>query len=130
MSRENIGYIGEDLVAKYLKSQDFIILRRNYHSKFGEIDIIAESREYLLFVEVKTRKKGSPIPPAMAVTSLKQRKIALTAFDFISKARIDTNFRFDVAEVEYSVDENGEMKFSLNYIKNAFTTEVLNDEAF
>ncbi len=130
MSRENIGYIGEDLVAKYLKSQDFIILRRNYHSKFGEIDIIAESREYLLFVEVKTRKKGSPIPPAMAVTSLKQRKIALTAFDFISKARIDTNFRFDVAEVEYSVDENGEMKFSLNYIKDAFTTEVLNDEAF
>ena len=130
MNRENIGYIGEDLVAKYLKSQDFIILRRNYHSKFGEIDIIAESREYLLFVEVKTRKKGSPIPPAMAVTSLKQRKIALTAFDFISKARIDTNFRFDVAEVEYSVDGNGEMKFSLNYIKNAFTTEVLNDEAF
>ena len=130
MSRENIGYIGEDLVAKYLKSQDFIILRRNYHSKFGEIDIIAESREYLLFVEVKTRKKGSPIPPAMAVTSLKQRKIALTAFDFISKARIDTNFRFDIAEVEYSVDENGEMKFNLNYIKNAFTTEVLNDEAF
>ena len=130
MSRENIGYIGEDLVAKYLKSQDFIILRRNYHSKFGEIDIIAESREYLLFVEVKTRKRGSPIPPAMAVTSLKQRKIALTAFDFISKARIDTNFRFDIAEVEYSVDENGEMKFNLNYIKNAFTTEVLNDETF
>ena len=130
MSRENIGYIGEDLVSKYLKSQGFIILRQNYHSKFGEIDIVAESREELLFVEVKTRKKGSPIPPAMAVTSPKQRKIVLTAFDFISKSRIDTNYRFDVAEVEYFVDENGEMKFSLNYIKDAFTTEVLNDEAF
>lgn len=130
MRRENIGYVGEALVAKYLKSQGYIILRQNYHSKFGEIDIIAESREYLLFVEVKTRKVNSPIPPAMAVSAPKQRKIVLTAFDFISKSRIDTNFRFDVAEVEYLVDENGEMKFNLNYIKDAFTTEVLHDKSF
>ena len=113
-----------------MKSQGFIILRQNYHSKFGEIDIVAENREYLLFIEVKTRKKNSPIPPAMAVNTSKQRKIVLTAFDFISKSRIDTNYRFDVAEVEYLVDENGEMKFSLNYIKDAFSTEVLHDEAF
>ncbi len=130
MSRENIGYIGEDLVAKYLKSKGYIILKQNYHSKFGEIDIIAESRQYLLFIEVKTRKENAPIPPAMAVSTSKQRKIVLTAFDFISKSRIDTNFRFDIAEVFYHADENGELKFSLNYIENAFSDEVLSDEPF
>ena len=130
MNRENIGYIGEDLVAKYLKSKGYIILKQNYHSKFGEIDIIAESRQYLLFIEVKTRKENALIPPAMAVSTQKQRKIVLTAFDFISKSRIDTNFRFDIAEVWYHVDQNGEMKFNLNYIEDAFCDEVLNDKPF
>ncbi len=130
MNRENIGYIGEDLVAKYLKSKGYIILKQNYHSKYGEIDIIAESRQYLLFIEVKTRKENAPIPPAMAVSIQKQRKIVLTAFDFISKSRIDTNFRFDIAEIQYRIDQNGEMKFNLNYIENAFTDEVLSDKPF
>lgn len=52
-----LGKAGEDYVAKYLKSKGFIILKRNWRdSRYGEIDIIAENRDYIVFVEVKTRQ--------------------------------------------------------------------------
>jgi len=125
-----IGRIGEEMVADYLKSQGYIITARNYSSKFGEIDIVAESREYILFVEVKTRKKNPLVSPADAVNAKKQKKIILTAYDFLAKLRINISYRFDVAEVYYEIKENGELKVDLNYIKNAFSTEVLEGEPF
>ena len=49
------GRKGEAFVEKLLKRKGFRILEKNYHSRFGEIDIIAENRQYIVFVEVKTR---------------------------------------------------------------------------
>ena len=129
-NRTNIGKIGEETVADFLKSKGYIIVSKNYHSKFGEIDIVAESREYILFVEVKTRKKGSMTTPAEAVDKSKQKKIILTSYDFLSKLRAKINYRFDVAEVYYEITKDGELKTDLNYIENAFTTEVLEGEPF
>ena len=63
-----IGTLGEDLTAAFLRRQGNIITRRNYTSRYGEIDIVAENREYILFVEVKTREKDSAISPQGAVT--------------------------------------------------------------
>ena len=53
------GGEGEKRVANYLRQQGFAIVKRNYTCRYGEIDIIAENDEYILFVEVKTRKKDS-----------------------------------------------------------------------
>lgn len=122
-----IGALGEDMTAAYLKRQGNIITRRNYISRYGEIDIVAENREYILFVEVKTREKDSAVSPQGAVTRKKQKKIVLTGFDFLRKLRVETNYRFDVAEVTYWVGEDGEFHASLNYIENAFNEEVLDD---
>lgn len=126
----SIGKIGEEMVADFLKSKGYIITAMNYHSKFGEIDIVAESREYVLFVEVKTRKKGSMTTPAEAVSKNKQKKIVLTAYNFLSKLRINIDYRFDVAEVYYEITKDGELKADLNYIKNAFTAKAAEDEPF
>ena len=127
--KENIGKIGEQMVADFLKSKGYLITAQNYHSRFGEIDIVAESREYVLFVEVKTRRKDSMTTPSEAVDKKKQKKIVLTAYDFLSKLRLSINYRFDVAEVTYEITGDGELKANLNYIKNAFSTEAL-DEPF
>ena len=54
-----IGRIGEDLVARWLKSKGYIILRQNYRCDYGEIDIVAENPKVIAFVEVKTRKENS-----------------------------------------------------------------------
>ena len=121
---KEIGRMGEDLVADFLRSKGYVILRRNYYSRYGEIDIIAESPETLLFVEVKTRRENSLVSPADAVDYYKERKIANTAYDFLRKLHLNTNVRFDVAEVTYKI-VNGEKRFSLNYIKNAFSADFL-----
>ena len=57
--KKKLGDRGEDYTARYLEKQGFHIVERNWHSRYGEIDIIAENEKYLLFVEVKTRKAGS-----------------------------------------------------------------------
>ncbi|MBO5852932.1 MAG: YraN family protein [Clostridia bacterium] len=123
-----IGRIGEDLVARWLKSKGYIILRQNYRCDYGEIDIVAENPKVIAFVEVKTRKENSLVSPKDAVDTAKQRKLAITAKDFVRKAFLkNMPYRFDIAEVTYSLDEDGIPKYSLNYIKNAFFYDLADD---
>ena len=119
----NIGVTGEKgecMVARFLQKKGFTIIKRNYQCRFGEIDIIAENSEFILFVEVKTRKDGSLVPPEYAVDIRKRKRLILTAEDYLSKTETALQPRFDVALV--SVKENPERGsgYSLNYIENAF----------
>ncbi len=114
------GRSGEDRVAAFLRRQGWGVVKRNYQCRFGEIDIIAENNEYILFVEVKTRKEGSMISGGDAVDIHKQRRIMLTAQDYMSKTKNTLQPRFDVAEVTVSQKEDGSEGFKLNYFENAF----------
>ncbi len=117
------GKNAELMVAGYLRKQGLIIPKMNYHSRYGEIDIIAESHTELIFVEVKMRSENALFSPREAVDYNKQKKIILTAQDYISKAHEpDLQPRFDVAEVFKIKGENGEPVFKIHYIKNAFGT--------
>ena len=55
-SKPALGAWGEALAAEALRSRGFTVIEQNYRSRYGEIDIIAENREYLVFAEVKLRK--------------------------------------------------------------------------
>lgn len=115
----SLGKKGEDITVDYLKKHGFIIFKRNYHSRFGEIDVIAEKDNLLLFVEVKTRFENALVSPGEAVDIIKQNRIKQTARDFISKTYIDYSCRYDVAEITVRLTE-GKYKYSINYVKNAF----------
>lgn len=122
-----MGKLGEDMTARFLRKRGWLILRRNYITKFGELDIIAEKGEYILFVEVKTREENSPITGQGAVDRRKQRRIVLSAFEVLQKLMVERSYRFDIAQVTYSVSEDGELRTSLHYIENAFNEEVLDN---
>ena len=125
---KEIGRIGEQLVAEWLKSKGYIITMQNFRSDYGEIDIVAENPKTVAFVEVKTRKQDSLVEPKDAVDKAKQRKLAITAKRFLKMAMLgDIKYRFDIAEVTYARDEKGELKYSLNYIKNAFFYDLEED---
>ena len=118
---ERRGKRAEELVAEYLRNNGYIIAKMNYRSRYGEIDIIAETRKRVAFVEVKLRGENALFSPAEAVDSRKQQKIILTANDFLRKANIpELQPRFDVAEVYYKKLENGNVKYKIHYIKDAF----------
>lgn len=115
------GSKAEIMVAAYLRKSGYIISKMNYHSKYGEIDIIAENRERVIFVEVKMRGKDAIVAPAEAVDAFKQRKILLTAKDYLLKAHLgDLELRFDVAEVFEEESTAVNKRYRLHYIRNAF----------
>lgn len=119
----NLGVIGktaEDKTAAFLRKNGYKVIKRNHSCRFGEIDIIAEYKEYIVFVEVKARKADSIVTPAEAVDGYKAQRIMLTAGDYISKTYCSLQPRFDIAEVTVTEDKNGEQKYSLHYIANAF----------
>jgi len=119
----NIGLVGtkgEDMVARFLQKNGFIIIKRNYQCRYGEIDIIAENHDYILFVEVKTRKKDSLVPPEFAVDAKKQQRIRLTAEDYLSKYDCELQPRFDVALVSVDDKPKNGSGYTLKYIENAF----------
>lgn len=120
MNIGKIGLEGEKRVANYLRQQGFSVVRRNYLCRYGEIDIIAENDELLLFVEVKTRKEGALISGAEAVDSFKQNRIMLTAQDYIVKTENEKQPRFDMAEVIIFEKTDGKTGYKLRYIENAF----------
>ena len=103
-SKKEVGNLGENTAVKFLKKNRFKILERNYKTKFGEIDIICENSEYIVFVEVKTRKQGTPIPGYTAVNYKKQQHIIKTASMYLFESKSLKQPRFDIIEVEYCSD--------------------------
>lgn len=115
------GKFGEDITADYLCKNGFKIITRNYHSRYGEIDIIAKDSEFIAFVEVKARNEKALERPAAAVTAAKRRKIIQTALIFLSEFEYDLQPRFDVCEI--TIDSRTDMLIELNYIESAFDAE-------
>lgn len=114
-----LGRLGEKQVVKFLKKKGYKILERNYKTPLGEIDVICADKEYVCFVEVKTRENLNFGLPSEAVTPEKQRHIALTATAYLkAKDLLDSFCRFDVAEVMFF--DGDKTKFEINYIEDAF----------
>ncbi len=93
------GAWGEALAAEFLRKKHYKILAAGYFCKFGEIDLIARDRKFLVFVEVKLRKSGSFARAMEYVTSRKQDRIRVTASMYLSENPTDLQPRFDVIEI-------------------------------
>ena len=105
------GQTGESVTADYLTRQGYAVLERNYHSRYGEVDIIARKGECLAFVEVKLRKNGAFSAPREAVTPAKQRRLIRTALLYLQETGFDLQPRFDVAEVYRRGEENPRIEY-------------------
>ena len=115
-----IGNLGEDLVADYLKSKGYIIVKRNWRDRFGEIDVIAENGVHIIFVEVKTRTEDALVSGREAIDRKKAERIRKTALSFINRFYRNLSSRFDVAEVTVYTRDDNTVGYKLNYIKSAF----------
>ncbi len=117
MIRNKSGVWGEIYAARYLRDRGCRILTSNYVCRFGELDIVAQRKNTLLFIEVKTRNIGTETRPMEAVDFLKQERIKAAAKSYIKMTEFDSDSRFDVCEVYL----NDDMTLgSINYIENAF----------
>ncbi len=116
MDKRLIGVLGEKLVCKWYTDRKYKLLSVNYKTRLGEVDIIAQYKNTVVFIEVKTRKDNKFSQAREAVTYSKQQKIKAAARQYISSHNLDDKtIRFDVAEV-YHRDSKPE----INIIENAF----------
>lgn len=117
------GKVGEDYTARLLLDKGYTILARNYHSRYGEIDIIARDGKYIIFVEVKTRAVGAKGSPLEAVTRQKRQRLLKTALVFLGDhpALAKLQCRFDVAGL--TTKRGGQQILEVQYLSNAFGLE-------
>lgn len=100
MGRNNLtGAWGEMLAAEYLRKKRYQILATNYRSRFGEIDLIAQNRKFLVFVEVKLRKSDVFAQAYEFVDRKKQERLRTTAACYLADFPTEKQPRFDVIEI-------------------------------
>lgn len=120
MGRSNLtGAWGEALAAEYLRKKWYRILAANYRTKFGEIDLIACNRKYLVFVEVKLRKNADFALAREFVDYRKQDRIRATASMYLSAHPTLLQPRFDVIEI-YAPDGMDTRRPEINHLEDAF----------
>ena len=124
MKTVEIGKVGEKQAVRYLKKCGYKIVATNVHISHNEIDIIAKNKEFIVFVEVKTRSTGEDMhpyfgTPAQAVTYAKKQRTITAARSFLNGNEFSTlQPRFDVIEVY--VSEDHKRLLNINHIINAF----------
>lgn len=113
----NKGRLAEMKAANYLRDKGYFLLEYSYKSRFGEIDLILEYENFIVFAEVKARSENSIAEPREFVDEIKQKKIISTANLYMMQYKVKLQPRFDVIEVFL---ENNRIK-SIKHLENAFT---------
>lgn len=111
-----LGRWGENTAAEYLESKGFRILARNWRTRRGEIDLVAQIDQVLAFVEVKTRRGTDFGKPEEAITDVKAgRLLALGQEYVVQNELLDVEWRIDLIAIE--LEKNGSLK-RLEHIPN------------
>jgi len=110
---KNLGNKGEDLACEYLLKNNYRILGRNVRCKYGEIDIIAKDRDYIVIIEVKTKTNFSYGRPEEMVNHFKIKKLRLLS-RFVLQSYPQEKLRIDVIAIDFTA-----LIPCVNHIKNA-----------
>ncbi len=115
MDKRAKGRGGEDAACAYLAQKGYEIVKRNYYTRYGEVDIIAKYKDFLVFIEVKKRTSTKFGTGAQAVTSKKIWRIRLCAGLYLQEKQLyDQKIRFDVIDILDGLENK------MNHIEAAF----------
>ena len=127
-----LGQWAEQTALLFLQSQQYQYVNKNYHSRFGEIDLIVKRDNELVFVEVKARSAGSYAEACEVISYSQQRKIIKTAQFFLQRYPNYYNFdcRFDVICFDFPKKfaktvqpDFSKLQYDQQWIKHAFTLD-------
>jgi len=119
MEKKELGRWGEEQAARWLRLRGWRIVEKNYACRLGEIDLIAERRGVLAFVEVKLRRDAAFAEAREFVTRAKQERIRATASLWLAAHDTQLQPRFDVIEVYAPAGEKTRLP-RLRHWENAF----------
>jgi putative endonuclease len=109
------GKLAETLAQNLLESNNLTLLQKNYHCRYGEIDLVMQDKSTLVFVEVRFRNSERFGGALESIDTKKQNKLRITAQHYMQKHNNKLNARFDVVILSSLSDQN-----KINWIKYAF----------
>ena len=117
-ARKNLGDSGERLAGLFLEQRGYKILERNFRTRGGEIDLIAEDLDGLAFVEVRTRHSDLAGMPEESLTPRKRARMIAMALEYLSRHEewAERAWRIDFVGIELS--PSGKVK-RIEVIKSA-----------
>ena len=119
--RRCLGRRGEELAASYLEKKGYLILQRNYRSGAGEMDIVAQDGDCLVFVEVRARSTKEYGAPEESITPAKAQRLIEVAQGYLQEqGDSGREWRIDLVAIQLSGDS-----YRLNHIVNAVTGDGL-----
>jgi putative endonuclease len=114
-ARSNLGRFGEQAALVYLLRHGYTLLDRNWRCRYGEIDLVVQSNDQVVFVEVRTRRGDASVVPEESVGPAKQQRLVLLAAAYIEAAGLDPQTqRIDVIAV--IVDSRGRVVRLTHYV--------------
>lgn len=110
-----LGRLGEIIAARFLEKNGFKVIDRNFYTRYGEIDLIAENGDEILFCEVKARTSSEYGYPEQAVDYYKIRKILKAIGVYLQARDLNKFWRLDVISVEMNkADKKAKVKWFKN----------------
>ena len=107
MNRQEVGKLGEKAARKFLKKRGYRIREVGFRCPRGEIDIIAQQKDYLVFVEVRTKSNLDFGTPEESITQSKKKKLVALALTYTSTHQnLPSLWRIDVVAIE--LDDKGQ----------------------
>ena len=117
MKKQETGKRGEQIACKALEKKGYRILEKNYRCRQGEIDLVARHRDYIVFVEVRSKTGTAFGPPEESITAAKKKKLIATALDYLNyHPGLPENWRIDFVAVE--LDPSGGAPKRVEIIEN------------
>ncbi len=117
----SIGKKAEDIALKYLTKKGLSLITRNYRSRWGELDLIMQDSETLVFVEVRSRTHSNYSSAAASIDFRKQQKLAKTALIYLQQFSTPPNARFDVIALDR---QSAQSTQDIKWIRNAFEATI------
>lgn len=117
MKRRDTGILGEKLAGDFLKKRGYHVIETNYRCPEGEIDIIARHKDFLVFVEVRTKTGPEYGSPEESITTVKKERLKTVASRYCqTHENLPQSWRIDVVAVE--LNQRGKVS-RIELIENA-----------
>ena len=117
MDRREVGKLGEEAARKFLKKRAYCIRETGFRCRHGEIDIVAQKKDYLVFVEVRTKSNLEFGTPEESITQTKKERLIASALTYTTThENLPPLWRIDVVAIE--IDEKGKTR-RIDLIENA-----------
>ena len=120
LSNREVGIWGEDAAAAMIQQHGWMVIGRNIRTSYGEIDLIGQLGNMVVFFEVKTRSSKAYGQPEEAITRGKSAHMVNAALSYMHEHQeLSEDWRIDVISIEVKAGEEG---YSMEWFENAVTS--------